>query len=64
MEAGGVYTEPVYYALGGQGFEQVAVINPAHARALKGHKTRKTACGWRSCSSAGCCEAATSRRRI
>src|SRR6266498_4484020 len=39
MEAGGVYTEPVYYALGGQGFEQVAVINPAHAKALKGHKT-------------------------
>src|SRR6266567_1029435 len=39
MEASGVYTEPVYYALAGQGFEQVAVINPAHAKALKGHKT-------------------------
>jgi len=39
MEASGVYTEPVYYALAGRGFEQVAVINPAHARALKGHKT-------------------------
>jgi hypothetical protein len=39
MEASGVYTEPVYYALAGQGFEQVAVINPAHAKALRGHKT-------------------------
>ena len=39
MEASGVYTEPVYYALTGQDFEQVAVINPAHAKALKGHKT-------------------------
>ena len=39
MEASGVYTEPVYYALAGQGFEQIAVINPAHAKALKGHKT-------------------------
>jgi transposase len=39
MEASGVYTEPVYYALAERGFEQVAVINPAHAKALKGHKT-------------------------
>src|SRR5260370_6775133 len=39
MEASGVYTEAVYYALAGQGLEQVAVINPAHAKALKGHKT-------------------------
>src|SRR5262249_59252390 len=44
MEASGVYTEPVYYALAGQGFEQVAVINPAHARALKGHKTDARNC--------------------
>ena len=39
MEASGVHTEPVYYALMEQDFEQVAVINPAHAKALKGHKT-------------------------
>src|SRR5204862_1631939 len=39
MEASGVYTEPVHYALAEQDFEQVAVINPAHAKALKGHKT-------------------------
>ncbi len=39
MEASGVYTEPVYYALAERDFEQVAVINPAHAKALKGHKT-------------------------
>ena len=64
MEASGVYTEPVYYALMEQGFEQVAVIGPAHAKALKGHKTdARTRCGWRSCSSAGCCAAATSRPR-
>jgi hypothetical protein len=29
----------VYYALCEQDFEQVAVINPAHAKALRGHKT-------------------------
>jgi hypothetical protein len=35
MEASGVYTEPVYYALAEQDFTQIAVINPAHAKALK-----------------------------
>ncbi len=44
MEASGVYTEPVCYALAGQGFEQVAVTSPAHARALKGHKTDAKDC--------------------
>jgi transposase len=44
MEASGVYTEPVYYALMEAGFEQVAVINPAHAKALKGHKTDARDC--------------------
>ena len=44
MEASGVYTEPVYHALCEQDFEQVAVINPAHARALKGHKTDAKDC--------------------
>jgi transposase len=39
MEASGVYTEPVYYPLCEQDFTEVAVINPAHAKALKGHKT-------------------------
>ena len=39
MEASGVYTEPVYYALCEQDFTEVLVVNPAHARALKGHKT-------------------------
>ena len=39
MEASGVYTEPVYYALAGQDFTEIAVVNPAHAKALKGHKT-------------------------
>ena len=39
MEASGVYTDPVYYALAEQDFTEVAVINPAHAKALKGHKT-------------------------
>src|SRR5438046_1033577 len=39
MEASGVYTDPVYYALAELDFEEVMVINPAHAKALKGHKT-------------------------
>jgi transposase len=39
MEASGVYTEPVYYALCEQDFTEVMVINPAHAKALKGRKT-------------------------
>jgi transposase len=44
MEASGVYAEPVYHALCEQNFTQVAVINPAHARALKGHKTDARDC--------------------
>src|SRR6516165_2816513 len=44
MEASGVYTEPVYYALCEQDFTEVLVINPAHARALKGHKTDAKDC--------------------
>jgi hypothetical protein len=36
MEASGVYTEPVYYALCEEDFTEVAVVNPAHAKALKG----------------------------
>jgi transposase len=39
MEASGIYTEPVYYALAELDFTEVMVINPAHAKALKGHKT-------------------------
>ncbi len=44
MEASGVYTEPVYHALCEQDFTEVAVINPAHAKALKGHKTDAKDC--------------------
>jgi len=44
MEASGVYTEPVYYALCELDFTEVLVINPAHARALKGHKTDARDC--------------------
>ncbi len=43
-EASGACTEPVYYALAEQDFEEVAVINPAHAKALKGHKTDAKDC--------------------
>jgi transposase len=39
MEASGVYTEPVCYALAELDFTEVLVINPAHAKTLKGHKT-------------------------
>ena len=41
MEASGIYTEPVYHALCEQDFTEVAVNGPAHAKALKGHKTAK-----------------------
>jgi len=45
MEASGVYTDPVYYALCEQeGFTGVAVVNPAHVKALKGHKTDARDC--------------------
>jgi transposase len=44
MEASGIYTEPVYHALCEQDFTEVAVINPAHAKALKGHKTDAKDC--------------------
>ena len=44
MEASGVCTEPVYYALCEQDFTEVLVINPAHAKALKGRKTGAKDC--------------------
>jgi transposase len=44
MEASGVYTEPVYHALCEEDFTEVAVINPAHAKALRGHKTDARDC--------------------
>jgi transposase len=44
MEASGIYTDPVYYALCEQDFTEIAVINPAHAKALKGHKTDARDC--------------------
>ncbi len=44
LEASGIFTDPVYYALCEQDFTEVAVINPAHARALKGHKTDARDC--------------------
>ena len=44
MEASGVYTEPVYYALCEQDFTEVAVINPAHAKALRGHRPTAKDC--------------------
>src|SRR6266576_1302439 len=44
MEASGVYTEPVYYALCEEDFTEVAVASPAHAKALKGHKTDAKDC--------------------
>src|SRR5215831_10168242 len=39
MEASGVYTDPVYYALAEEDFEEVLVVNPLHVKAVKGHKT-------------------------
>jgi transposase len=44
MEASGVYTDPVFYALAEQDFEEVLVVNPAHVKAVKGHKTDAKDC--------------------
>src|SRR5438105_1213159 len=44
MEASGVYTEPVYHALAELDFTEVIVVNPAHVKALKGHKTDAKDC--------------------
>ena len=44
MEASGVYTEPVYYALCEEDFTEVLVVNPAHAKAMKGQKTDAKDC--------------------
>jgi transposase len=44
MEASGIYTDPVYYAMSEQDFTEVAVAIPAHARALRGHKTGAADC--------------------
>ena len=44
MEASGVYTEPVYHALCEQDFAEVIVVNPAHVKAIKGHKTDAKDC--------------------
>jgi len=45
MEASGIYTDPVRLALlEVGGFTEVMVIDPAHARALKGHKTDARDC--------------------
>src|SRR5205814_295618 len=60
MEASGVYTDPVYYALAEQDFEQVAVVNPAHARALRGYKTDAADCR-RLAEAVGCGPRARSR---
>ena len=44
MEASGIYTDPVYYALCERDFDEVAVVNPAHVKALRGHKTDAADC--------------------
>jgi transposase len=44
MEATGVYSEPVYYAMCEQDFTEVVVVNPAHVKALRGHKTDAADC--------------------
>ena len=44
MEASGVCTEPVYYALAEVDFTEILVVNPAHIKAIKGHKTDAKDC--------------------
>jgi transposase len=44
MEASGIYTGPVYYALLEEDFTDVLVVNPAHVKAVRGHKTDARDC--------------------
>jgi transposase len=44
MEASGIYTEPVYHALCEEDGLEVLVVNPAHVKAVKGHKTDARDC--------------------
>src|SRR5947207_12033056 len=66
MEATGVYSMPVYYALVEHGdFEKVLICNAAHVKNVPGRKTdplTPTRSGWRTCWSAACWRAASSRR--
>src|SRR5690348_5706248 len=67
MEATGVYSMPVYYALVEHGdFEKVLICNAAHVKNVPGRKTdlliTPMRSGWRTCWSAGCWRAASSRR--
>ena len=65
MEATGIYSMPVYHALLEHGgFEKVLVCNAGHVKNVPGRKTDPwTRSGWRSCWSAGCWPAASSRQR-
>jgi transposase len=66
MEATGIYSMPVYHALIEHGdFEKVLVCNAGHVKNVPGRKTDpwRTRSGWRSCWSAGCWPAASSRRQ-
>lgn len=44
MEASGVYTDPVYYALAEEDFTEILVVNPLHVKAVKGQKTDARDC--------------------
>ncbi len=44
LEASGVYTDPVYYALCEEDFTEVLVASPAHVKGVKGHKTGAKDC--------------------
>ena len=63
MEATGIYSMPVYHALLEHGqFEQVLVCNAGHVKNVPGRKpTWPMPSGLRTCWSAGCCGAASSR---
>ena len=65
MEASGVYTEPVGTCAAGAGLRPtVAVVNPAHAKALRGHKTDAKDCArLAELFECGCCAARTFRPR-
>ena len=64
MEATGSYWKPVWYVLEDRGFE-LKLVNAQHVKILPGpqERRRSTPSGWPSCSSTGCCGAASCPRR-
>ena len=64
MEATGVYWKPVFHALCEADSIEIVLVNARHVKTSQVAKqTSRTASGWPSCWSAGCCAVVSSRPR-